>query len=234
MRPLCPPAFPRASGAIRKFQSLEKRRTKIAARLSRGAGAVYFSARFMIPDIARLHAGHAREFTERLLGFAGTYVLMCALIILSDIRCGPHLLLAITFVIPVALAAWYRGFRFAMALAIALVVCRIPVAVLLKQITPLPYAIANAAIRIAVLWLVAKLVTTTGRHTKELEKEVNELEGMLPICANCKKIRDEKNEWQPIEQYISKHSEASFTHGVCPDCLQKHYGISPDDPNGAL
>ncbi len=47
---------------------------------------------------------------------------------------------------------------------------------------------------------------------------VKSLSGLLPICASCKKIRDESEEWQPMERYISTHSEADFTHGYCPDC----------------
>jgi GAF domain-containing protein len=49
------------------------------------------------------------------------------------------------------------------------------------------------------------------------------LSGMLPICAGCKKIRDEEGAWVGIEGYISKHSEAEFTHGICPDCAQRLY-----------
>ncbi len=53
--------------------------------------------------------------------------------------------------------------------------------------------------------------------------EVTMLSGLLPICAGCKRIRDEGGGWQPIETYISSHSEAEFSHGICPDCLRKHY-----------
>ena len=53
------------------------------------------------------------------------------------------------------------------------------------------------------------------------EREVKQLEGLLPICVFCKKIRDDKDEWQPIEGYIAQRSEADFTHGICPDCLAK-------------
>lgn len=53
--------------------------------------------------------------------------------------------------------------------------------------------------------------------------EVSLLSGLLPICSGCKRIRDEKGGWQPVEAYISRRSEATFTHGICPDCLQKHY-----------
>ncbi|AKG53677.1 histidine kinase [Dehalogenimonas sp. WBC-2] len=53
--------------------------------------------------------------------------------------------------------------------------------------------------------------------------QVKTLTGLLPICANCKKIRDDKGYWSSVEKYISTHSEAEFTHGICPDCLEKLY-----------
>jgi YesN/AraC family two-component response regulator len=52
---------------------------------------------------------------------------------------------------------------------------------------------------------------------------VKNLSGLLPICSSCKKIRDDKGYWQQIESYIREHSEAQFSHGVCPDCLKKLY-----------
>jgi hypothetical protein len=52
---------------------------------------------------------------------------------------------------------------------------------------------------------------------------VKSLSGLLPICASCKKIRDDKGYWDQVESYISKHSEATFTHGICPDCIKKWY-----------
>jgi len=53
--------------------------------------------------------------------------------------------------------------------------------------------------------------------------EVKTLSGMLPICSNCKKIRDDKGYWDQIEHYISSHSEAEFSHAICPDCVRKLY-----------
>jgi diguanylate cyclase len=50
---------------------------------------------------------------------------------------------------------------------------------------------------------------------------VKKLEGVIPICASCKKIRDDKESWQQMEKYISEHSEAMFSHGICPDCYEK-------------
>ncbi len=53
--------------------------------------------------------------------------------------------------------------------------------------------------------------------------KIKTLSGLLPICASCKKIRDDKGYWNHIEQYIREHSEAEFTHGLCPDCIKKLY-----------
>ena len=55
------------------------------------------------------------------------------------------------------------------------------------------------------------------------------LSGYLPICASCKKIRDDKGYWQAVESYISSHSEAKFSHGICPDCIQKLYPEFSED-----
>ena len=65
------------------------------------------------------------------------------------------------------------------------------------------------------------------RLNKELEEaleEVKTLKGIIPICCYCKKIRDDDGYWENVADYISKHSEAEFSHGICPDCMEKHYG----------
>lgn len=64
----------------------------------------------------------------------------------------------------------------------------------------------------------------TVSDLKEALASVNQLSGLLPICASCKKIRDDKGYWTQIEMYIRDHSEANFSHGICPDCAKKLYG----------
>jgi PAS domain S-box-containing protein len=58
---------------------------------------------------------------------------------------------------------------------------------------------------------------------KDALEKIKKLSGLLPICASCKNIRDDEGYWQRIEQYISEHSEANFTHGICPECIKKLY-----------
>lgn len=63
--------------------------------------------------------------------------------------------------------------------------------------------------------------------------EVKLLEGILPICGFCKKIRDKDNRWHPLESYISSHSEAHFSHTFCPNCGTEHYGKHYGEKSGA-
>ncbi len=66
------------------------------------------------------------------------------------------------------------------------------------------------------------LVAEHNRLKKALA-EVNTLSGLLPICCECKQIRDDRGYWSKIESYISAHSDAEFSHGICPDCAHKLY-----------
>jgi len=63
----------------------------------------------------------------------------------------------------------------------------------------------------------------TNRELQGALDEIKTLRGILPICANCKKIRDDQGYWNQIEAYISDHSEAEFSHGICPECAKKLY-----------
>ncbi|MGH9355818.1 MAG: response regulator [Terriglobia bacterium] len=70
---------------------------------------------------------------------------------------------------------------------------------------------------------VVQLQTALAERVMELEKalgDVKSLHGLLPICSYCKRIRSDGNYWQRVESYISEHSEAEFTHGVCPQCYE--------------
>lgn len=68
--------------------------------------------------------------------------------------------------------------------------------------------------------------TTLEATNKELEQavfDIKQLSGMLPICASCKKIRNDNGYWQQIESYIRAHADVEFSHGICPDCVAKLY-----------
>lgn len=92
--------------------------------------------------------------------------------------------------------------------------------------------------RIQILDLLLSTYDKVVRQYREMEalhrdldkahEEIRTLSGMLPMCAGCKKIRNEQNgQWEPLEKYLTDHSEAKVSHGLCPDC-QKMFGWSND------
>ena len=71
---------------------------------------------------------------------------------------------------------------------------------------------------------ILRLQAELAARVKELElalTNVKLLQGLLPICCYCKRIRDDQNYWQQVDTYVSDHSEAQFTHGICPECRDK-------------
>jgi CheY-like chemotaxis protein len=64
-------------------------------------------------------------------------------------------------------------------------------------------------------------LTARVEELKEALINVKQLSGLLPICSYCKKIRDDQNYWQQVESYVGKHSEAQFSHSICPECYEE-------------
>jgi len=151
-------------------------------------------------------------------------VILSLLIIFADVFTAPQLLLSIFFVIPVMIVAWYNGFYIALIFSLLLPLCRFYIAVNIEPIWEIKYSIMNAVSRMLVFSLVSFVTSKLCNSMKQLHQEVKILEGLIPICANCKKIRDEHQQWQPMEKYITERSEVQFTHGICPDCKETLYG----------
>jgi phosphoserine phosphatase RsbU/P len=92
-----------------------------------------------------------------------------------------------------------------------------------------PFDEAELRARLQVGARLYALQERLSAQVKELEAalaDVKRLRGLLPMCAWCKKVRDDSNYWQRIETYLSQHSEASFTHCICPEC---YHGLVPED-----
>jgi DNA-binding response OmpR family regulator len=73
-----------------------------------------------------------------------------------------------------------------------------------------------------VVELQAALASRVAQLQEALSR-VNQLQGLLPICSYCKRIRDDHDYWQQVETYMSEHSQATFTHGICPECYEKFF-----------
>lgn len=89
-----------------------------------------------------------------------------------------------------------------------------------------PFQIEEVLARVHTHLSLRKLQTRLEEKNAQLEEalaSVKTLRGLLPICANCKKIRDDQGYWKQIEVYIENHSEALFSHGLCPECAEALY-----------
>ncbi|MCX8124245.1 MAG: hypothetical protein N3F66_08785 [Spirochaetes bacterium] len=131
-----------------------------------------------------------------------------------------HIKIPITFLIPIALSTWFNGKGYGLLYTFLLPVIRFS---FVSFIWRVPWSMmestVNMIIQILVFIAFSLTIEKVAMENKKLEEEVTLLQGILPICSYCKKIRDEKGTWQPIEHYISQHSDALFSHGLCPDCL---------------
>jgi hypothetical protein len=139
----------------------------------------------------------------------------------------------VLYIVPVLLSLWYPKRNSTYLLAVvgsALVVVGY---LLSPQGGPTWQSLSNRALSILAVWSAATLVlqrraleeareTAIAAREKALD-EVKILRGFLPICASCKKIRDDHGYWTQIEAYIHDHSEAEFSHSVCPECAKKLY-----------
>ena len=105
---------------------------------------------------------------------------------------------------------------------------------------PVALALVNRAVAIGAVWIMVyysrqrRLAVEAERQvTKALEESLNEikvLRGIIPICAACKRIRSDTGAWQQVEVYIRDHSEAEFSHGICPECARRLYPEFIPDP----
>lgn len=70
---------------------------------------------------------------------------------------------------------------------------------------------------------VIEHLETRNTELRHAVEEIKTLHGLLPICMHCKQIRTETEEWVELSEYVRRHSQAEFTHGICPECYRKHY-----------
>lgn len=139
-----------------------------------------------------------------------------------DYLADPFIQFPILFLIPVTLASHYTGGLCGVVLAIGMPILRFFLDELPGS-TRMDAEVLNTILNTLVLTGFAVLVDMNAQQRRSLEQRLRILSGLLPICSYCKRIRDEKQEWQELEGYITARSEASFSHSLCPECLQKHY-----------
>jgi hypothetical protein len=150
-----------------------------------------------------------------------------------DLVTPSGLAMGVPYIAAVLLSLWSPKVRFIVIIAIACTAYTL-VAILHKpSYGELWTIIYDRALALFAIWVTASLAVQRKlseekreRAIKEREKaleDVRVLRGLLPICASCKQIRDDEGYWTQIEVYIRDHSEAQFSHGMCPACARKAY-----------
>jgi hypothetical protein len=147
-----------------------------------------------------------------------------ALALAIDYLTGPLIHFPILYLLPILLASWGPGIVPGLIFALAMPLVRLGFDFFWEVPWGWREAAVNALIQGSVFALVAYLVHVVATQHRALRREVRVLEGLLPICSFCKKIRNEEGEWEVLESYITDKSEAKFSHGLCPVCLKEQYG----------
>ena len=157
-------------------------------------------------------------------------LLITGILGLIDWRTGYELNFFAFYLLPVALASWYLGLGPSITMSVASSIVWFAANADQPYSSPV-YATWNTAIRLisflALGWSVANLKRALD-HEREITEalrrslsEVKVLEAFLPICSQCKKIRNQQGVWQHLEVYIGEHANTQFSHGYCPDCARK-------------
>lgn len=167
--------------------------------------------------------GISLELTRANKQHVSGRVLVATLVILSmglwlD-AVAPHgMAVSVLYVAPIVLTLFSPG----KPLLIGIAVCSSILTVIGHWVSPpgdVWLDMANRSLAILAIWGTTVLVWFHFRAQAQLKV----LSGLLPICSSCKKIRNDDGFWQGVERYVQEHSEAHFTHSICPDCAKRLY-----------
>lgn len=154
----------------------------------------------------------------------GIAVLFSLGIMLADLGAGPFVRLPVLFAFPTILVSWFCGHLAGQSMAVGLPIVRIAV----QSGMPKPWGATDTIVNTIVLVLAFSLLAFLVSYVNAQRRRIRILQGLLPICSYCKKIRTENGRWEQMEAYISRHSAAQFSHGVCPACAAREYDVEAD------
>ena len=166
-----------------------------------------------------------------------TLYLVCGLLLLFilgfDLAIPLGVAMGVFYVVPVLITLWAPRKSFTLAVAVLATILTLACFFYKPPAGELWKVIFNRSISVFVIWVTAILGLQRKTAVEKREEAVRErelaleevkiLRGSLPICSYCKKIRNDTGAWTQMEAYIRDHSEAEFSHGLCPDCAKKVY-----------
>jgi hypothetical protein len=142
-----------------------------------------------------------------------------------DYFTGPHPQAPFLYFFPVALTAWYSGRAPALFLAVLMPLSHLFfVRTVASQLGGTEIFVIQSIVRAVLIAFLAVWIARLAEYERALDTRVKQLEGLLSICSFCKKIRNDTGEWEMLERFISTHSHAQFSHGLCPSCGKEQYG----------
>jgi hypothetical protein len=174
-------------------------------------------------DMTRLNADASEGSMEPLKMVASArvehWVIASAVILLIDYLTGPFIQFPILFVVPVAVATAAHGLIAGVGVALLLPLIRLSFFLKWELQTSWALEWVDTLVDMAILSGFAATIHQLVRQ----QRQIKVLEGMLPICGFCKRIRDQNGEWRALEGFITERSSASFSHTFCEQCGKIHY-----------
>lgn len=151
----------------------------------------------------------------------GLTVILIAAIFFADplISLGPTV--GILYAIPVAIIGFWSSSKESHLVVITAAICTALLLFTLFMGSPsvLHDDMLNRVFSIIAIWGI--VIASLSR--KRMAREVKSLRGLLSMCSYCRRVRDSKDQWTTLEQLVYTHTQADFSHGICPDCLPKHF-----------
>jgi hypothetical protein len=145
-------------------------------------------------------------------------------LITIDYMTGPNPQAPFLYFFPVALAAWYSGRTPALILSVVMPITHfLFIRSLASQLGGTQVLAIQTVLRALLIGVLGFWLARLAEHEHAMEARVKQLEGLLSICSFCKKIRNEDGNWEVLERFISTHSQAEFSHGLCPSCTGDQY-----------
>ncbi len=160
-------------------------------------------------------------------------IVMMVIVFISDSMLPLGVAGGVPYIVAILISLWYEKKRFTITIAVVSTFLTILGFFSSPAGGELWKVFMNRVLALFAIWTVTILSLQRKKILEEKEEAVMQreeavadlkiLKGYIPICASCKKIRDDDGLWSQMELYISKHSEADFTHGICPDCVKELY-----------
>ncbi len=176
---------------------------------------------------ANTKPGGALLFEQGLWNRTWFMLLLCLAIWELDWELVPVAFFPFVFIFPVMLVAWNRGLKLSLVCSLAFALSRLAREYALDQHRITLEDKGTALVCFFVLALLAALTHLLSVQSRQLRQRVQQLEGILPICAGCKSIRDEQGHWIQLEGYLTTRTPAQFSHSFCPECYKAFYGDIP-------